>query len=242
MTINYWLFVFLLAGLLGFISYGTYTTARLLRSWQPDRNLLLLPAENGVRLLLIGLCVGLGWLSGLTRQQLGWTTTDWLAQVGWGIICGSGLALFFYFTTGHLVRRGGDRFYSTVIIKAITPHNRRELLLVLLAMGPVVLMEELLFRSLLIGGLTPILPLPLLLIGWSLLFGLLHQPQGLWGMIGAGLAGLVLGYLFVQAGSIMLPLVAHYVTNMMQVVQAKRLGDGSPTYGTDNLPGVGGKY
>ena len=242
MTLNYWIFVLLLVGLLGFISYGTYTTARLLRSLQPDRTLLLLPAENGVRLLLIGLCVGLGWLSGLTRQQLGWTITDWLAQVGWGISWGSGLALFFYFTTDHLVRRGGDRFYSTVIIKAITPHNRRELLLVLLAMGPVVLMEELLFRSLLIGGLTPILPLPLLLIGWSLLFGLLHQPQGLWGMIGAGLAGLVLGYLFVQAGSIMLPLVAHYVTNMMQVVQAKRLGDGSPTYGTDKLPGVGGKY
>lgn len=228
MTLNYWLFVLLLMALVGFISYGTYTTARLLRHWQPDRNLLLLPAENGVRLLLIGLCGGLGWLSGLTPQQLGWTTVGWPAQVGWGISWGSGLALFFYFTTRRLVHQGGDRFYSTVIIKAITPHNRRELLLVLLAMGPVVLMEELLFRSLLIAGLLPILPLPLLLIGWSLFFGFLHQPQGWWGMIGAGLAGLVLGYLFVQAGSLILPLVAHYVTNLVQVVQAMRLGDGPP--------------
>ncbi len=231
MTTNYWLFVLLTLSLLGFIGYSTYQTARLLRTWQPDRNLLLLPAENLVRLLLIALCGGLGLLSGLPAAQLGWVTTNWLSQSGWGLLWGSGLALFFYLTTSRftscltnpLTNPGRGRFYSTVIIKAITPTTRRELLLVLLAMGPVVLMEELLFRSLLIGGLAPLLPLPLLLIGWSVIFGLLHQPQGWWGMVGAGLAGLLLGWLFVEAETLVVPLVAHYVTNIVQVVFAMRL-------------------
>lgn len=242
MTINYWIFVLLTVCLLGFIGYGTYQTAQLLRNWQPDRNLLLMPAENLVRLGLIAFCVGLGLLSGLPRAQLGWITAGWLGQSGWGLLWGAGLALFFYLTTGRLVRASADRFYSAVIIKSITPTNRRELGLVLLAMGPVVLLEELLFRSLLIGGLAPILPLPLLLIGWSVLFGLLHLPQGVWGMVGAGLAGLVLALLFVQAGTLVLPLVAHYVTNMVQVIQAMRLRAGAQPYGTDSLPGVGEEY
>lgn len=227
MTTNYGLFVLLTLSLLGFIGYSTYQTARLLRTWQPDRNLLLMPAENLVRLVLIALCVALGLLSGLRAAQLGWVTTNWLGQSGWGLLWGSGLALFFYLTTSRLTSRlpnsGRGRFYSTVIIKAITPTNRRELLLVLLAMAPVVLLEELLFRSLLIGGLAPLFPLPLLLIGWSVIFGLLHQPQGWWGMVGAGLAGLLLGYLFVQTGTLVVPLVAHYVTNIVQVVLAMRL-------------------
>ena len=94
-------------------------------------------------------------------------------------------------------------------------------------MAPVVLVEELLFRSLLIGGFALLLPLPLLLIGWSVLFGLLHAPQGLWGMLGAGLGGLLLGILFVVQGSILLPIVAHYVTNCVQVIQAMRLQEQS---------------
>ena len=72
-----------------------------------------------------------------------------------------------------------------------------------------------------------LLPLPLLLIGWSVLFGLLHAPQGLWGMLGAGLGGLLLGILFVVQGSILLPIVAHYVTNCVQVIQAMRLQEQS---------------
>ena len=55
MPINFWIFVLLTLALVIFISYGTYATAQLLRHWQPDRNLLLLPAENLIRLLLITL-------------------------------------------------------------------------------------------------------------------------------------------------------------------------------------------
>lgn len=223
MTINFWLFTILTFALVAFLSYGTYATARLLRSWRPDRNLLLLPAENLLRLVLITLCIILGYLSGVPLAQLGWVFPAVGQQLIWGTVYGIGLALFFYLSTKWLVKVTGQRFYSSVVIQAITPRSTRELLLVLLVMAPVVLVEELLFRSLLIGGFALLLPLPWLIIGWSVLFGLLHAPQGLWGMLGAGLGGLVLSLLFVVQGSILLPVVAHYITNCLQVIQAMRL-------------------
>jgi len=223
MPINFWIFVVLTLALVTFISYGTYATAQLLRHWRPDRNLLLLPAENLIRLLFIALCLVLGLVSGASRGQLGWVFPAVGRQLFWGMIWGAGLALFFYLSTQWLVARTGQRFYSSAVIQAITPHSTRELGWVLAAMLPVVLLEELLFRSLLIGGLAAVLPTHLLVIGWSVLFGLLHAPQGLWGMIGAGVAGLLLGSLFVGQGSILLPIVAHYVTNALQIGQAMRL-------------------
>lgn len=224
MTISFWLFIFLTLALVAFIGYGTYATARLLRTWQPERNLLLLPAENLLRLVLIGVCLILGMLSGLPPGRLGWSFAQVGQQLLWGVVWGAALALLFYGSTQWIVRSTGQRFYSSVVIQAITPRNMRELVLVLLAMAPVVLLEELLFRSLLIGGFAHLAPLPLLIIGWSVIFGLLHSPQGAWGMVGAGIGGLVLSLLFVMQGSLLLPLVAHYVTNMVQVIQAMRLG------------------
>ena len=223
MTINFWLFTVLTLALVAFIGYGTYATARLLRNWRPDRNLLLLPAENLLRLVLIGVCIILGLLSGLPFSALGWLIPQVEQQLLWGVVWGVALALFFYSSTQWLVRSTGQRFYSSVVIQAITPKDRRELLLVLLAMAPVVLLEELLFRSLLIGGFAHLVALPVLVIGWSVIFGLLHSPQGIWGMVGASMGGLVLSLLFVMQGSLLLPLAAHYVINVLQVIQAMRL-------------------
>ncbi len=220
---HYRLFVGLTLLLVGVISYNTYATARLLRAWQPTQNMLLLPAENAMRLLLIGACWVLGWISGVAPTQLGWTLPNPSPAVLWGLLWGGGLAAFFYLTTQWVIAHSGDRFYSSVVIRVITPHNRAELLGVVLAMLGVVMLEELLFRSLLIGGLQAVAPVPVLVIGWSFLFGLLHSPQGMWGMIGAALAGLLLGWLFVQQGTLVTPLIAHYVTNLVQVVQAMRL-------------------
>lgn len=223
MPINFWIFLILTGVIVLFIGYGTYTTARLLRTWQPDRNLLLLPAENLVRLVLIALCIVLGVLSEASAARLGWVFPQVGQQLLWGSVWGLGLALFFYVSTKWLVVYTGQRFYSSVVIGAITPQSRRELLLVLLAMLPVVLVEELLFRSLLIGACSLLVPTPFLVIGWSILFGLLHSPQGLWGMLGAGLGGLLLSLLFVTQGSLLLPIVTHYVTNCLQLIQAMRL-------------------
>ncbi len=222
MAQNYWLFVAGTLALTAFLSYNTYLSAQLLRHWRPTQNLILLPSENLLRLGLIALCVGLGWLSGLRYDQLGWRWPLDARSIFSAVIWGIGLAAFFALATVWVVQRTGRRFYSPTVVQAIVPRNKQELPLVLLAMIPAVLLEELLFRSLLIGGLSPILPIPLLVVAWSLLFGYLHSPQGYWGMFGAGLAGLLLSWLFLSYETLLIPLIAHYVTNILQVGQAMR--------------------
>jgi uncharacterized protein len=217
MNVNYWIFVVLTLGLTLFLGYGTYATARLLRVWTPDRNLLLLPTENLVRVGMILLCVALGYLSRLDAAQLGWQWPQPLLQVGIGVLVGLATAFFFYATTRRIVQHSGERFYSSVLLYHILPKSRRELWLVLLALIPIVLLEELLFRSLLLGGLSPILPEFILLLAFGIVFGLFHSPQGIWGMVGAGLGGVVFGLLFLWQNSLLAPLVAHYVANAVQI-------------------------
>jgi membrane protease YdiL (CAAX protease family) len=219
MPFNYWLFVICVLSLTAFVGYSTFVTARLLQKWRPNQNVLLLRGENLLRLIIILICLALGRLSGLSNARLGWQFPHPIRQVLGGIFLGLAIGIFFYYTTRWVIQRTGQRFYSSIVIELIVPADRRELVLVLLAMVPVVILEELLFRSLLLGGLTPLAPAPLLLVGLSVLFGLLHSPQGIWGMVGAGLAGLFLGLLFLWQASLLTPLVTHYVVNMFQVVQ-----------------------
>lgn len=224
MTIRYAVFVILTLGLTGFLGYSTFATARLLKTWRPDHNVLLLPAENMARIGLVGLCLGLGWLSGLSRPLLGWQAPAPAAQLGWGAVAGAGLGLFFYFSTQWLIKLTGHQFYSDVVLACILPAGKRELALVLLALGPAVLLEELLFRSLLLGGLALILPAWGVLVTLAILFGAFHSPQGWWGMIGAGAAGFLLGLLFLWQHSLLAPVAAHYSANALQVILAMKTG------------------
>lgn len=223
--LRYWFFVVLTLLLTGAMGFGTFTTARLLRMWKPDRNLLLLPAENALRIVLIVGCVLLGWLSGLSPAQLGWSDggQSW-ARLAWiGVAWGVGVAGFFFLATRWLVAGTGGRFYSTTLIDAILPRTGRDAVWVAVVMIFVVLLEELLFRSLLLGGLQLIAPTWTLLLLWGVLFGAMHSPQGLWGMAGAGLAGVLFGILFLIYGSLITPVVAHYVANVLQIGLAMRL-------------------
>lgn len=223
MTLRYLLVVVIVAALTCFLSYNTYATARLLRAWQPSANPLLSWPDNVLRLALVFLCLLLGWLSGLPPEILGWTFPAPIAQIAVGVLLGALLAGFFYVSTRLLIVLGGQRFYSTLLLELITPKSKWELAIVLVAFAPAVLVEELLFRSLWVGGFSPLLPPSLLAMGVGLFFGLLHTPQGLWGVIGAGLAGVLFGFLFLWSGSILLPVVAHHTANAVQILIAMRL-------------------
>ncbi len=220
---RYWLFVVLTLALTALIGLATYRTARLLRHWRPDRNLLIMPAENVLRIMLIAACLGLGLLSGLEREALGWVFTNWETAIRQGIAWGGALALVFIFATRWVHSRSGERFYSPVVLQAVVPRSRMELVKVAVAMAGVVVLEELLFRSLLLGGLAPLLPVHWLVILAGAGFGLLHLPQGAWGIAGATIAGVLLGGLWLLSGTILAPIIAHYVANMAQLIQAMRM-------------------
>ena len=207
--------------LIAFVSFATYRTGQLLEYWQPEENLLLLPGENLVRLGLIAVCIGLGFISPQTPEQLGWLPADPLGDIAIGALAGVAISLALLPPTLWILHRRPE-WYNDVVLRNIRPHSRREWLLVILALIPVALLEELLFRSLLLGGFAPYVNVIYFAIAAAILFGLLHRPQGEWGIVGVTLVALVLSALFLWRGSLLVVVIAHWVTNVGQLLQAER--------------------
>ncbi len=221
---RYWLFVALTLALTALIGLATYRTARLLQHWRPDRNLLIMPAENVLRLTLIAACIGFGLLSGLEPEALGWVFTNWQTAMWQGIVWGgAGVRLLLRHTLGPRPQwRAFLLAGRTACRSTAQPEGAGG---VAAAMAGVVLLEELLFRSLLLGGLAPLVPVGWLIVLAGAGFGLLHLPQGVWGIAGATVAGILLGSLWLSSGTILAPIIAHYVTNMAQIIQAMRMNE-----------------
>ncbi len=203
------------------LAWATYQSGRLLRSVPVTENLLLAPVENAVKGILVLGCIGLGFLSGVSPDRLGWTVDNGWRDIGVGIFAGMVTQLIVNAITLGAIRVWGKEIYSPVVMKNIMPRSRIEWLLVPGALFLAVILEELLFRSLLIGGLSATVPLPILLVGFSAIFGLMHSPQGALGVILTGAMGLWLSLLFVWSGGLLLPLTAHYVINLLQLVKAQ---------------------
>lgn len=205
-----------------FLAWVTYRSNLLLKEYQPNFNLLLSPPELIMRVLLAGLCLALAWSSDLPASQLGLISRNPLQTVGWGAGIGVVIVLIVNLLTTWSINRFGRHIYSPLVIRNILPRRPREWGLVALAFMPAVAMEELLFRTLWLGGFSEIVPIPPLIIGTSLLFGLMHQPQGSLGMIIAGSINALFSILFIWSGELLLPLTAHYVVNLLQLILAYR--------------------
>jgi len=220
--------------LMGIVAFATLRSGQILRTWTPAGNLLLSVPDNLARLLLIALGVGLGVTVGPGPAALGWQTAHLGQDIALGLIAGLLLALALNGLGKLAVRRWGEGVVSTRLVQCILPAGRAEWPGVLLALLPAAALEELLFRSLPLGGIGWLISSPgphgAAAAGWwllwplSLLFGLLHWPQGGWGVAGTTLAAVLLSVLFLASGSIWLPLAAHYAMNVHQLVAAKRSG------------------
>jgi membrane protease YdiL (CAAX protease family) len=206
--------------LLIFLIWATWRTAQLLREVPLTENLLLLPAENALRFALILACFGLGQISGLPHAQLGWQWMEPARDIVVGFFVGIVVAMLVPPFTHWAVARFGSHIYSPIIVRSVLPRNRREWLLVPLALVLTVLLEELLFRSLLLGGFGTIAPPLVLAIAWSLIFGAMHAPQGALGVAVAAVLGLLLSFSFLWTQGLIVPLIAHYVINLLQLVWA----------------------
>jgi membrane protease YdiL (CAAX protease family) len=215
-------FVFGTLLLLAFLAWATWRTAQALREFVPNFNLLLLPAENALRLGMIVFCVLLAWSSGQSFSQLGWQSLDLSRDLLAGFFAGIVVALCMPPLTNWAVARFGAAIYSPIVIKSILPRDRREALLVPLALVPAVLLEELLFRSLLLGGFGSFAPPILLALAWSVWFGALHLPQGALGIVVAAALGMLLSGLFLATQSLVAPMLAHYLINLLQLIWVSR--------------------
>lgn len=202
------------------IAYLTYRSAQLLREIEVPFNLMLSPIENGFRLFLIALCLLLGWLSGLPPARLGWTVASPASDVLTGLVLGVVIQVVLHPLTRWAVARFGTEIYSPIIMLNILPESPREWVLVPLALAPAALVEELLFRSLLVGGLSVLAPAIVLAVAGSILFGVMHAPQGTLGIFATGVLGFVLSLLFLWRWSLLSVFVMHYTINLLQLLRA----------------------
>ena len=202
------------------LAWITYQSNLLLKKFQPDFNLLLSPPEVAVRIVLVGTCLLLAWLSGLPTRQLGLAITRPLTHIVVGLIAGVTMQVSINLLTIGAVRLFGRDIYSPRVILNILPSRPLEWVLVPLALLSAVAMEELLFRTLWIGGFSDIVPISLLIIATSLIFGIMHLPQGYLGVLVAAGLNILLSLLFLWTGGILAPLVAHYTINLLQIIMA----------------------
>lgn len=200
----------------------TYQSNRLLRRFQPDFNLLLSPPELAVRLLLVGGCFFLAWLSGLPLSQLGLTLPHPWRSLGLGLAVGITIQIAVYTITAWAIHHFGRTIFSPLVIRSILPHSSLEWIAVSLAFVPAVGMEELLFRMLWLGVFQDVLPWPLLIGLTSIIFGFMHLPQGLLGVILTGSINILFCLLFIWSGELFVPFVAHYTINLLQLIVASR--------------------
>lgn len=216
------LFVFGTLALLAFLVLATWRSALVLRELAPTMNLLLLPAENLMRLVLILVGVLLARVSGLPAEQFGWSVANVEQNALVGLMVGGMIALAMPFLTRWAIARFGKRVYSPIVLQSILPRNQREWFLVPLALVSAVVLEELLFRALLLGGLSVFAPPVLLAIVGSIIFGTMHAPQGSFGIVVAAALGLLLSLLFLVTQNFVTPLIAHYTINLLQLIWASK--------------------
>ena len=227
------LFVLLTLALTSALAYFTYRSAEILPTLPPDANVVLSLPDVVTRAVLCLVCVGLGLLSGVGPARLGWTPPAPLADALLGVGLGAAGAAVLFPLTQWAVRHLGPGAYSDRLLRFVIPRTPRQWLLTPPVFALAVLLEELWFRSLLLGAMSGVLAgafssadallLPLLVVVGAALFGWLHAPQGWLGMLLAGLLSLGLSLLFLARQSLLAPVLAHWVFNVLQLARAARL-------------------
>jgi len=202
------------------LMYLTAVTAAVLQRGPLPFNPLLHPLENAFRLLLLGVCLLLVWISRLPLERFGFVSFSFRRDVATAVLVGLGIAWSLNAVSRLILPEAPSGFYSKNALQSVRPRSPQELVGVCLVAVPAALLEEVLFRGIWVGGFSAWLP-PLLLIAVSAaLFGVMHLAQGTWGVIATGLMGALLGAMFVWTGSLWFVLGVHWTINANQFVVA----------------------
>lgn len=205
-----------------FLLLASIQTSRMLDRIPMGVNLLLLSGENLARAILIIFSVALGLISGLPFQTLGWRALSSVSDVILGAGTGLVISVALPGLTLIAIRLFGPQVYNPRLVREIIPRTRTQWVLVPLVLAPAVFLEELLFRSYLIGGFSVLAPTLLLVVASSLAFGAAHSAQGALGIVAAIGLGMLLAALFLITSSLFAPFIAHYVINVAQITWAAR--------------------
>jgi membrane protease YdiL (CAAX protease family) len=216
--------------MLALLYWGAYTSAREVRTIELSGNILLSIPEIIFKLVLLGLCLGIAVTLepsvGRAENYLGWPPKSFLLEITIGAVVGLVLQFIVNILSTIAIRIWGSKIYSPVVVKSIIPRNLLEWILTPFPMLLAVSLEEVLFRALAVGGFSAIFPnqwwwIWSLALVSSLLFGLVHRPQGVLGMVLTALVGFAFCAIFIISGSLLLVIACHFVINMLQLIRAK---------------------
>jgi len=186
-------------------------------------NLLLSIPEFVFKLVLLGLCMGL--VSSLTtlnpEKYVGWPSDN----PSFDVVIGASVGLVVQFavnlTSNVAIRVFGKSIYSPQVMKSVVPKSQREWFLILLPLLLAVAAEELIFRGMLIGGFSLVVNPWVMAVASSIIFGIMHSPQGLLGIIMTALVGFIFAATFIISNSLVMVISVHYIINFMQILRAK---------------------
>lgn len=209
--------------LIAFFYWMAYQSEKLMKTVEVQGNLLLSIPEFIFKLVILGICSGI--ISTLTVQNpekyIGWPVDS----PGLDVIIGAALGVAIQFVVNVVsvlaIRIFGKSIYDPKVMKSVVPKRQREWFLILLPLLLSVAVEELIFRSMLIGGFSLVVNPWIMAVASSIIFGIMHSPQGRLGIIMTGVIGFVFATIFIISGSLVMVITAHYIINFMQILRAK---------------------
>lgn len=172
---------------------------------------------------VVALALGLIWLFGLQP----WRHTEWSLQtLLWSLVATVPLAAMLVALPFYAAQWRWARDITHLIEEFLLPLFHRApagsvvLVAILAGVG-----EELLFRGVIQYGLAgPMGPMPALIIA-SLLFGLAHAVSVAYFII-ASLIGLYLGWIYLQTGNLLIPIIVHALYDWIAIRYYLRRGRG----------------
>jgi len=183
----------------------------------------LIPVSKTPELLL------LGWISlrlrGLRWRDVGLSRyRSWRVTIGLGIALGAVLETFQLLVTQPILAKFLGRQPELELFRMLTGNIKMTLLFTALAWTLAAFGEEMFWRGYLMNRVADVFgrgrgAWVLSLFVVSSAFGFAHEYQGLAGWIEEGLAGLVLGLMYLRSGrNLSVPIVAHGVCDTIDMV------------------------
>lgn len=211
--------------LLTFLYWAAYQSARAIRTRQVQitGNLLLSVPEFIFKLILLGICFGLANTLEVKRLEsyIGWPSPQPLTDLLIGSVIGLVTVFVVNLASTLAIRIWGKSIYSPDLMKSLVPRNQIEWVLVLVPLLLAVTLEEMIFRALVIGGFSVSVNPWAMALASSVLFGLMHSPQGILGIVLTGVVGFAFGAIFIVSNSLLMVITAHFVVNLLQIIRAK---------------------
>jgi uncharacterized protein len=167
---------------------------------------------------MCGLVLYFLWRNGDPFRAIGWTSTFWPMQVAIGIFAFP-LMFFGAVLAGFLFMKMGLSFPQSALRSTLAVHSWSQVPLAVLLVGVVAVTEETIFRGYLLLRLKNASgSMPFAVVVSTVVFAFGHGYEGQAGIATIGLLGLFFTLMYLGTGSLVAPVVLHFLQDLVGVV------------------------